>query len=88
MCSHPCFPHPLSSRESRHVVKHTKSKRSRGLVTKRIVFKNRNRPHDPSQELKVDLHRGERIEESYAAAMVAVRTSTPLADVIIVEISS
>lgn len=68
-------------------MKHTKSKSSRGLVTMRIVFKNRKRLHDPPQELKVDLLRGERIDESYAAAMVAVRTSTPLADVKIVEIT-
>ncbi|MGH3903943.1 MAG: hypothetical protein ACRDTE_07130 [Pseudonocardiaceae bacterium] len=69
-------------------MKHTKSKNSRGLVTRRIVFKNRKRPHDRPQELTVDLRRGERIEESYAAAMVAVRTSTPLADVKIVHIAT
>ncbi len=34
-------------------MKHTKSKRSRGLVTTRIVYGDRRRPHDRAQELKV-----------------------------------
>lgn len=68
-------------------MKHTKSKKSRGLVTKIIAYKSSKRPHDRPQELKVDVPRGEIIDPSYAAAMVAVRTSIPLEDVNIVKIA-
>ncbi len=68
-------------------MKHTKSKKSRGLVARSIVYKSDKRPHDRSQELKVDVPRGEIIDASYAAAMVAVRTSMPLEDVNIVKIT-
>ncbi|MGH3533509.1 MAG: hypothetical protein ACRDQG_02195 [Pseudonocardiaceae bacterium] len=68
-------------------MKHTKSKSRRGLVIRRIVFTNHQHPHDRPQELKVDVRRGEVIDESYAMAMVATRTTTPLADVKIVSIT-
>ncbi|MGQ0778137.1 MAG: hypothetical protein ACT4NY_27620 [Pseudonocardiales bacterium] len=68
--------------------KHPKSKQARGLETRRIVYGNHRRPHDKPQELKVDVRCGEVIDEDYAAAMVAVRTTLPLADVRIVKIIS
>jgi hypothetical protein len=58
------------------------------LGTRRIVFTNRKRPHERPQEIKVDVRRDERIDEDYAAAMVANRTSVPLADVKIVRITA
>lgn len=67
-------------------MKRTKSKKSRGLVTRRIVYRNRQHPGDRPQEVKIDVRRGERVDNDYAAAMVAVRTGTPLADVAILEI--
>jgi hypothetical protein len=74
----------------KHTVRHglpRKSKKSRGLAIRIIVYKSNKRPHDRSRELKVDVPRGETIDASYAAAMVAVRTSMPLAEVKIVKIS-
>lgn len=68
-------------------MKHTKSKKSRGLTTRRIVYTNHKRPYDRSQELKVDIPCGEMIDAGYAAAMVAARTTIPLADVRIVKIA-
>lgn len=68
-------------------MKHTRSKSSRGLVTRRIVFTNRKRPRDRPQEMEVDVRRNETIDKDYAAAMVATRTSMALADVKIVEIT-
>lgn len=68
-------------------MKHTRSKSSRGLVTRRIVFTNRKRPRDRPQKMEVDVRRNETIDEDYAAAMVATRTSVALADVKIVEIT-
>ncbi|MGH3943168.1 MAG: hypothetical protein ACRDTG_32000 [Pseudonocardiaceae bacterium] len=65
-----------------------KSKAARGLETRRIVYGNHRRPHDQPQELKVDVRRGEVIDDDHAAAMVAVRTTLPLADVRIVKITS
>jgi len=61
-----------------------KSKTQRGLVTWRIVYANRRCPHDRNQELTVDVRNGEVIDDDYAAAMVAVRTTMALADVRIV----
>lgn len=66
--------------------KRTKSKRSRGLVTRRIVYRNRKHSEGRPQEVKIDVRRGERVDTDYAAAMVAVRTGTPLADVTIIEV--
>ncbi len=67
-------------------MKHAKSKKGRGLVARSIVYKSNKRPRDQSRELKVDVPRGEIIDASYAAAMVAMRTSMPLEDVNIVKI--
>jgi hypothetical protein len=67
-------------------VKHTKGKKSKGLVAKSIMYKSNKHPHDQFRELKVNVPQGEIIEPSYAAAMVAVRTSIPLEDVHIVKI--
>jgi hypothetical protein len=67
-------------------VKHTKSKKSRGLATRSIVYKSSQHPHDRHRELKVDVPRGEIMDSGYAAAMVAVRTGIPLADVNIIKI--
>lgn len=63
-----------------------KSKAQRGLVTRRIVYANRRRPHDRHQELTVDIRNGEFVDDDYAAGMVAVRTTMALADVRIVRI--
>ncbi len=68
-------------------MKHTKSKKSRGLATRSIAYQSNKRPHDRPLELKVDVPRGEIIDASYAAAMVAVRTGMPLAEVNIVKIA-
>ncbi|MGQ0774815.1 MAG: hypothetical protein ACT4NY_10420 [Pseudonocardiales bacterium] len=64
-----------------------KSKQARGLETRRIVYGDRRHPHARHQEIKVDVRYGEVIEDDYAAAMVAVRTTTPLADVFIVKVT-
>lgn len=65
-----------------------KSKQSHGLETWRIVYGDRRRPHAQHQELKIDVRRGEVIDDDYAAAMVAARTTLPLADVFIVKVST
>ncbi|MGH3942612.1 MAG: hypothetical protein ACRDTG_29115 [Pseudonocardiaceae bacterium] len=62
-----------------------KSKAARGLETWRIVYLDR-RSHAPRQEIKVDVRRGEVIDEDYTAAMVAARTTTALSDVVIVKV--
>ncbi|HEU0087640.1 MAG TPA: hypothetical protein VFQ77_08315 [Pseudonocardiaceae bacterium] len=67
-------------------MKRTRSKKRRGLVTRRILYLNRQHPHDRPHELKVDLRRGEEIDNDYATAMVAVRTGLSLENVQIVEI--
>ncbi|MGH3930466.1 MAG: hypothetical protein ACRDTF_10875 [Pseudonocardiaceae bacterium] len=69
-------------------MKRPRSKESRGLETRRIVYGNHQRPHDKPQELKVDVRRGEVIDDDCAAAMVAVRTTLPLTDVRIVRITA
>jgi hypothetical protein len=68
-------------------VKHTKSKKNRGLATRRIMYKSSKHPHDRHRELKVDVPLGEIVDDRYAAAMVAVRTGVPLAEVNIVTIA-
>ena len=60
------------------------SKKRRGLVARRITYKSTRRPHDRHQELIVDVPHGEVMDADYAAAMVAVRTGVPLAEVTIV----
>ncbi|MGQ0777573.1 MAG: hypothetical protein ACT4NY_24715 [Pseudonocardiales bacterium] len=69
-------------------MKYPKSKESKALETWRIVYSNRRCPHDNPQELKIDVRRGEVIDDDYAAAMVAARTTLPLADVRIVRITT
>jgi len=64
-----------------------KSKADRGLETWRIVYGDRRRPHAPHQELKVDVRCGDVIDEDYAVAMVAARTTTPLADVQFIKVT-
>jgi hypothetical protein len=70
-------------------VKHTtrKSKKSRGLAARRIVYTSAQRPHDRPRELIVDVPCGEVLDADYAAAMVAVRTGMPLVEVSIVTIA-
>ncbi len=68
-------------------MKHTKSKKNRGLTTRSIAHKSNKRPQDRPRELTVDVPRGEIIDASYAAAMVAVRTSIPLTEVNIITIA-
>ncbi|MGH3931026.1 MAG: hypothetical protein ACRDTF_13740 [Pseudonocardiaceae bacterium] len=67
--------------------KRPKSKAARGLETRRIVYGNHRRPHGTPQELKVDVRRGEVIDDDYAAAMIAARTTLPLADVRVIKIT-
>lgn len=69
-------------------MKRPRSKVSRSLETRRIVYGNHRRPHEKPQELKVDVRRGEVIDDDHAAAMVAVRTTVPLADIRIVKITT
>ncbi|MGH3938546.1 MAG: hypothetical protein ACRDTG_07895 [Pseudonocardiaceae bacterium] len=64
-----------------------KSKAARGLETRRIVYGDHRRPHGTPQELKVDARRGEVIDDDYAAAMVAARTTLPLGAVRIIRIT-
>lgn len=64
-----------------------KSKADRGLETRTIVYGDRRRPHAQHQELKVDVRHGEVIDDDYAAAMVAARTTTPLADVRVIKVT-
>jgi len=70
------------------MAKRTKSKAQRGLVTRRIVYASHKRPHDPHQELKVDVRNGTVIDMDYAAALVAVRTSLALDEVRIIRIEA
>ena len=67
-------------------MKHARSKIGRGLVTRRIVYQNHQRPHTRPQEVTVDVRLEETIDDDYAAAMVAVRTSLPLAHVKIIKV--
>lgn len=69
-------------------MKHTRSKAARGLVTRTIVYRDRTRPRSRDQHLKVDLRHDEVIDLDYAAAMVAVRTALPLADVHVIKITT
>ena len=64
-----------------------KSKKSRGLVARRITYTNTKRPHDRHRELTVDVPHEEVMNTDYAAAMVAVRTGMPLAEVTIITIA-
>ncbi|MGH3929685.1 MAG: hypothetical protein ACRDTF_06880 [Pseudonocardiaceae bacterium] len=62
-----------------------KSKEARGLETRIIVYGNCGRPHAAHQELKVDVRRGEMIDDDYAVVIVAARTTLALADVRIIK---
>jgi hypothetical protein len=70
-------------------VKHTarKSKKKRGLVARSITYTSTQRPRDRPRELIVDVPPGEVMDADYAAAMVAVWTGIPLAEVTIVAIA-
>lgn len=61
---------------------------SRGLETWTVVYGDRRRPHATHQQLKVDVRRGEVIDADYAAAVVAVRTTVPLAEVFVVKVTA
>ena len=67
-------------------MKHTarKRKKNRGLVARRTTYTSTRRPHDRYRELMVDVPHGEIMDADYAAAMVAVRTGMPLAEVTII----
>lgn len=64
-----------------------KSKAARGLVSCTILYRDRRDGHHRNRTLKVDVRRGATIENQHAAAMVAVRTSTPLTEVEIVQVT-
>jgi hypothetical protein len=63
------------------------SRKSRGLTARNITYASTKRPHDRPRELIVDVPHGEIMDADYAAAMVAVRTGMPLAEVTIVTIA-
>jgi hypothetical protein len=66
---------PSYSREV--MMKHTRSKSSRGLVTRPVVYRDQRYPPGSLLEIKVDVRRDD---------VVAVRTGTPLHDVQIIEV--
>lgn len=66
--------------------RHTRSKASRGIVTKAIRYQDRRNPPGRPQTLKVDVRHGEHIDEEHAAAMVAARAGVPLAQVKVIEV--
>lgn len=70
-------------------MRHTarKSKKRRGMVARSITYTSTKRPRDRPRELIVDIPPGEIIDTDYAAAIVAVRTGIPLAEVTIVTIT-
>ena len=70
-------------------MKHTarKSKKRRRLVARSITYTSTKRPRDRPRELIVDVPPGEVMDADYAAAIVAVRTGIPLAEVTIVAIA-
>jgi hypothetical protein len=62
--------------------------KSTGLVARSITYRSAQRPRERPQELTVSVRPGEVIDAGYAAAVVAVRTGMPLAEVTIVTISA
>ncbi|MGH3925476.1 MAG: hypothetical protein ACRDTT_21905 [Pseudonocardiaceae bacterium] len=65
----------------------TKSKAARGLITRKIRYRDRRNPPDSRpQDLKVDIRRGDHIDNDQAAAMVAARMGVPLTQVKIIEV--
>lgn len=67
-------------------MKRPKSKAARGLETRTLVYGDRRYPRARHQRIKVDVPRGEHLDEDEAAAMVALRTLTTLVNVQIVRI--
>lgn len=68
-------------------MRHTTNKKNRKLTTRSIAYKSTKHPRDRLRELTVNVPRGEIVDTRYAAAMVAVRTGMPLAEVSIVTIT-
>jgi len=67
-------------------VKHTKSKKNRGLTTKVIVYRDRRYPDGRPRNLKVDVRQDDVLDNDHVSPMVAVRTGTPLPQVQILKI--
>lgn len=68
-------------------VKHTRTKKNQGLVTTIITYRDGRHPHSsPPLKLTVDVQRDDVLDGDYLAAMVAVRTGTPLNQVRITEV--
>lgn len=67
-------------------MKHTRKRKSRGLVTKVIVYRDARHPDSRPQEVTIDVRRDEVINMDHRAATVAVRTGTPLSEVRIIEV--
>lgn len=66
----------------------TKSKASRGFVTRTIKYRDSRSPtHVRPQEIKVDMRDGATLETEHAAAMVAVRVGIPLLNVRVLKIT-
>lgn len=70
-------------------MKHTArtSRKKRGLVARRIAYTRTKHPHDRIRELTVHVAYREVMDADYAAAMMAVRTGMPLAEVITVTVA-
>lgn len=64
------------------------TRRRRRFVAKTITYTSTQRPHDRPRELTVSMTPGEVMDTGYAAAMVAVRTGMPLAEVSILTIAA
>lgn len=67
--------------------RHTKSKASRGLVSRTIVYRDTRHPTGRPQKLKVDIRRGELLDTEQATAMVAARVGVPLPHVTVIDVS-
>ena len=63
-----------------------KNKATQGFVSSTIYYRDSRCVNSRDRALKVDVRRGETIDEQYAAALVAVRTGLPLGQVRIMEI--
>ena len=67
-------------------MKHTRKRKSRGLVTKVVLYRNERHPDSRPQEVTIDVRRDEVIDMDYVAATIAVRTGTPLSEVRIIDV--
>lgn len=68
-------------------MKPTRKKKTQALVTKIITYRDGRHPaSSPPLSLTVDVHRDEVLDADYLAAVVAVRTGTPLTQVRIIEV--